>query len=112
MKNKLTEYELCILYNYTWSHDPSSAKELCNPFKLINDAILDRNITFIKLKDLEIRISEVFEYLHLYQRFEKLKKACDYQLNVSKECFWINGIDCKFQTLDEVEKALNNKAFL
>ena len=58
------------------------------------------------------KVDEAFLRLLVMHRFCKLRLSFNGKLdyNVNDDCFIIEGH--KFATLDQVEKALNNKAFL
>jgi hypothetical protein len=117
MKKTMTEID--ILHKYIGRPELGGCKNILN---LLNSFITDSyyvenvlievtNLSFAKEK-----IDELFIFLFIQQRFMKLYKLFDERLSYSMgdltndDYFIIN--DHKFSTLDEVEKAWNNKSFL
>lgn len=57
-------------------------------------------------------VEEAFEYLRLLKRCRQLSKLSDNQLDINDVKGTYELSSHSFNTLDEVEKALNNKALL
>jgi hypothetical protein len=72
----------------------------------INNKLYD----MIKLEVVKSKMDEIFEALELKVRYDHLNSEADGKLMCNRTCFELNGH--KFETLDEVAKALENKAFL
>lgn len=74
------------------------------------DNLSPKIMDIIDLDALKIQVDEIMEFLFVVKRFRKLSKMFDGKLACHQDCFEIEGH--KFQTLDEVEKCYNNRAFL
>ena len=86
------------------------AEEAGNVFYSLHTAIAQKNWDLLNLEECKAQAVGVLEAIALKIRFDKL---CD-QSN-GKLKYGIGGFDLdghKFETLDAVEKALKNKAFL
>ena len=99
----MKEYELLSKYLY-----PDSTLE--STFEVMSMAIYQKQIDMIQLDVCRAKINEVFDYLELRKRYDILFNQADAKLKIGVDCFELDSY--KFQTLDEVEKAIKNKAFL
>lgn len=99
----MKEYELLSKYLY-----PDSTLE--STFEVMSMAIYQKQIDMIQLDVCRSKINEVFDYLELRKRYDILFNQADAKLKIGAGCFELDSY--KFQTLDEVEKAIKNKAFL
>lgn len=88
-----------------------------NPTGLLRDVACQNGeasdmkaIDVIDLTLLKQEIDEVFDFLYAYKRYRELNKKFSHKLAYDKEGFKLD--DHVFQSLDEVEKAWNNRAFL
>jgi hypothetical protein len=82
---------------------------MSNPFHLVHVAIDDDTVNYCHLEDLQARCNEIFRFLLLRRRFDKLSSLVD-TLECSRNGFRIYGHE--FETLDQVEKSIQNKAFM
>lgn len=64
----------------------------------------------IDVPAIKVQIDKAFREILIIHRYVRLRKAFDDKLTYSTDSFYIDGH--KFSTLDEVEKAWKNKAFL
>lgn len=111
-----------LLYKYGCSTAPFRGFEGTKVFQLIIDNTYHINthidfdpIDLIDVERLKLQYEEVLEYLIVKKRFRKLsllfKGKLSFHRNLLNEnCFDVDGH--VFKTLDEVEKAYNNRAFL
>ncbi|SRR5258706_15619918 len=79
-------------------------------FFLMYSGLEDKTIGLVNIEETQVRCNEVFKYLYLGRRFDELVKKSNKSLVSIPTGFKL--LDHLFETLDEVEKALNNKAFL
>jgi hypothetical protein len=68
------------------------------------------SIDALDLDELRFQVDTIFEYLYVLKRFRKLRRLFKGELGFNSEGFLLNNHT--FQTLDEVECAWKNKAFL
>lgn len=102
-----SEIECKFFYRMNGDYrDHTSAKI----FYLMFNALDDFNIDLINTEDMQRRCDEVFKYIFLLKRFNNLVKLSNNSVYSSLEGFNLEGH--VFETLDEVQKALENKAFL
>jgi hypothetical protein len=72
---------------------------------------------FVNVDQVQQKVNHYFECLKVTQRFEQLKDKANGSLSLKNYADSNGGVgylldEHQFKTLDEVEKALNNKAFL
>lgn len=79
-------------------------------FDLVSQAIYTRNWSAINLEKCHSEIDEVFQWIPIKIRYDELFERSGKELSFAAGGFSIYGH--LFQTLDEVEKAINNKAFI
>lgn len=78
-------------------------------FEMINSVINNKQCDMLNFGTVKSKVMEALQALEIKVRYDSL--AClTKQLRCTKESFELDGH--KFETLDEVEKALENKAFL
>ena len=77
---------------------------------LLLKSIEDNSYVFLDLSAIREQIIVYVDWLILAERFSLLKSISNGELSFDKEGFHIK--EYAFSSLDEVEKALNNKAFL
>lgn len=77
---------------------------------LVKNALSNNILDMLDLSICDEAVKEIFTYLHLKKKYSALKKEANGQLTVSKDGFKLSGKD--FLTIDELEKAWKNKAFL
>ena len=99
----MKEYELLTKYHY-----PEGAIE--GPFDVMSQALYTKSTNLLNLDECRARTNEIFDYLELKKRYDSLVEESKGKLQFTKEYFDL--LKHQFQTLDEVEKALKNKAFL
>ncbi len=101
MKKK--EYEMILTISEGYSN--RYAKTL----DFIVSAINNKNYDVLDLESVKMKMDEVFEAITLKVRFDSLLDL-NSSIICNKDCFELDTH--KFETLDEVEKAIKNKAFL
>jgi len=100
-----TEYGLLLHYN---NYDTKN--KILKLFSLIAAAVTDNQCDFLSLTDIKNSFDQYFKYLELKRKYDKLLIKARDILYVDYQGFRIN--EFTFETLDEVEKALENKMFL
>jgi hypothetical protein len=90
------------------------AEGYANRFSKALDAIVsamnNKQCDMLNLVAAKARVGEAMLALEVKVRFDTLANEAKGKLICNKDSFELDGH--KFETLDEVEKALNNKAFL
>lgn len=99
----MKEYLLLKKYEYP-------DKPIESPFDLVSQALYTKSVNLLNLSLCKTEIAEVFEYIDLKSRFELLQIHSENKIMVTFTAFQFEGF--QFETLDEIEKALKNKAFL
>jgi hypothetical protein len=99
----MKEYQL--LYKFRYSPNLMEA-----PFDVISQVLYGKSTHLLKLKECREHVNKIFDYLELKHRFDALEEAANQTLIFTNECFKLDLHE--FETLDEVERALKNKAFL
>lgn len=84
--------------------------QLSKPFYLVFTTIEDKQFEYVNIGTLEVRCNEIFKFLTLHKKFNELFERSNEKLYSFPEAYKLDGFE--FTTLAEVEKALNNKAFL
>ena len=80
------------------------------PFEIMSQAVYTKKTHLLNLKECQFQINEIFEFLYVLARYNAINDLCKHQLVFTATDFYISGH--KFQTLDEVERAIKQKAFL
>lgn len=80
-------------------------------FQLMGQALQDGTWKFLDLYGIRSTINANFECLKIRERYDFLLAESKDTLSYDKDGFYINK-QHRFETLDEVKKALENKAFL
>jgi len=106
MDKKETEAQFFYRVSQFSYHNGKSAKQ----FFLVSQALENQTILFLNLEEVKKQFDEIYRYIILLQRFEELKKHC-FSLESDYDGFYFDSV-LKFDSLDEVERALKNKAFL
>lgn len=101
-KYPIEEYKLLASYS-----DGDDVRKL---YSLLATALIDDSWNLINLDKAQSIINEHFRFLKVFKRYSDLYILAKGKLDRSQEGFQLDGHT--FKTLDEVEKALNNKAFL
>ena len=79
-------------------------------FRAMGQAISNGDWEYLNVDVLQSRINEAFVYVRANIRFQELVKSTNGELSMSINGFYLG--QHKFETLDEVERAWKNKAFL
>lgn len=88
----------------------SDTEKLGVELEILSDIFrLKGGYDLINLNLIKEKIDEGFEYLYVKQRFIRLNKLIENKIHITDK-FYIDGHG--FETLDEVEVAIKNKAFL
>lgn len=98
------EYKMFIYY------DKHVGSKLSSIFGLVKHAIDDGSWQFLDLKNIKLSIDDDFKYLNSRRYYEQLKTWANGKLSYDENGFHLDGHD--FETLNEVQRALENKAFL
>ena len=99
------DYKMFIFYDtYLFG------KNLQSTFELMSFAIANGSWQFVDLEEMQRAMKQDFKYLIARKRYEGLKVWSNNALTYDKNGFHLEGH--VFETLDEVRKALDNKAFL
>jgi len=99
------EYRIIKYYNeYVNPNDGIQAI-----FELLKYSIENKIYSFLDLKSIKRTINADLKYLELYQRFSLLRTLSKQELTYDDNGFQLHGHT--YESLDEVEKALDNKAF-
>lgn len=99
----MKEYEILKKYEYP-------VKPIEAPFDVVSQAIYNKSMSLINIELCKNEIAEVFDYYKIKLKYDFLAEKADEKLYYTNNEFVFE--DFKFQTLDEVEKAIKNKAFL
>ena len=100
----MKEYE--VVFSMCESYGNRYAKTL----ETIASAINNKHYDMFNLETVKLKMDEVFEAIMLKRRFDELNSKANGKLVCNKTDFELDTH--KFETLDEVERALKNKAFL
>ena len=104
MINDLSKYsDYQLVHNFT-------SEQLANPFNIVITAVLKETVDLLDLDAVERKIKNIFRILRVENRYNQLFSLSNGQLSVNLKSFKLNGHE--FQSLDEVEAALRNPAFL
>lgn len=99
------EYEALALYD-----DYSGKSILKSSIELLSHSLSYGSLAMIDLPLVKDSVNRLFDFLEIRQRYEKLKINSRATLSFDKDGFHLDGHT--FYSLDEVERALKNKAFL
>lgn len=99
------EYGLLLYYN-----DYNSKNRLLKLFRLVTMAVTDGQCDFLSLSDIKNSFDQYFKYLELKKKYDVLSDKAGSILGIDYQGFSLN--EFTFETLDEVERALENKMFL
>ena len=107
--------EIAILNNTSLTQWQNSIIPLLQTISGQIYSSIPNSIDYIEIDYIEVSLKEIIEYFSLVKRFRKLSVLSDNQLAISPAnsgdyCYSLRGHT--FDTLNDVEKALNNKAFL
>ena len=97
--------EYLILKRYEYPDKPIES-----PFDLVSQALYTKSVNLLNLNLCKVEIAEVFDYIDLRSKLEYLQIISENKILVTFTGFEFEGF--KFETLNEIEKALKNKAFL
>lgn len=73
-------------------------------------ALSNKHCDMLNIEAVKIRVAEAMQALEIRARYDELVQKSKGKLTCDNSGFDLDGH--KFESLDEVEKALNNKAFL
>jgi len=99
----MKEYQIYKKYEFP-------EKPIESPFDLVSQALYTKSVDMLNLEACKAEIAEVFQFIDLRARFNILQAESENKILVTYTGFQFEGF--KFETLDEIEKALKNKAFL
>jgi hypothetical protein len=99
------EYGLLLYYN-----DYDSKNKILKLFRLVTTAIADGQCDFLSLSDIKNSFDQYFKYLEVKKKYDELVAKAGSILGIDYQGFSLN--EFTFETLDEVERALDNKMFL
>lgn len=98
-------------YGLLAHYDNYSVKNrMANVYAFISSALEARQENLLDLKEIQLDVEQHFKYLFLIKRFNKIRTIAPVSIQYDYDGFHI--VDSTFETLDEVEKAMINKAFL
>jgi hypothetical protein len=101
----MKEYEIVsIIDGGAYSNTFSKSLEM------VGSSIPYKNYVMLDLAAARAKVEEVFKAIELMKRYDTLRVTSKFKLRYDPSGFIID--DHKFETLDEVDVALNNKAFL
>jgi hypothetical protein len=101
MSNDLSEYMTILRFD---------EDEMSSKFNLLTGAMIANSWELLDLDILESEFDKCIAYFRLCKRFRAMDKLLDGELSITDDGFEID--EHLFQTLDEVQKAVDNKAFL
>lgn len=99
----MNEFELLLKYEYEYEHN-----NLKSVFDTISNAIHIQHTELLNLEISKRTCDEAFEYLFILNRYKEFKS--NNKIWYTEKGFHIH--DYIFQSLDEIETAINNKMFL
>lgn len=99
------EYGLLVYYNKY-----NNQNKMNSLYSFMNSSLENGQWTFLDLNQVQKNINEHFQYLSLRKRYSELLIESKNILVYDHEGFHIN--EHTFETLDEVQRALNQKMFL
>lgn len=73
-------------------------------------ALSQQELSMLDMEAVEVKMAAVISYTKIRRKFEVLKDKCFGELSYDKNGFKFDGHT--FDSLDEIEKAIANKAFL
>ena len=79
---------------------------------LISQALKDQTNRILNLEEIKKSFDEIYQFLSIQKRFEELRELHTLSLDIYHDGFYFTNATHKFQSLDEVERVLKNKAFL
>lgn len=106
----MKEYKLLFKYENADS-SYTTRKEHTKCLGILNDVISDgKGCEFLDFSMIKDKVEEILSFVKLYQRYLALSKDSNGSLSYNNDGFNLDGHS--FETLDEVDRALKNKAFL
>ena len=100
----MKEYEFVIMMSEGYGNRFSKALEA------ICSAISNKHCDMLNLPAAKLRVEEAMHAIEIKIRYDYLLSRAKSKLTCNSSGFDLDGH--KFETLDEVEKAIDNKAFL
>ena len=100
-----TEYGILRFYD-----ERASMTTVSKTFRLVSHAIEEKQWSLLNLEETQNVIEQHFKYLNVLKRFNILQSTSGNELYYDHDGFHLH--EFVFSTLDEVEKALRQKAFL
>ena len=101
-----SDLELFALYDSDTSYNTKAG----NTFSWLQSTISNGTLPMLDIETSRATVNDIFDYLSLKKKYIALFELSKGQLTYNKTCFKI--LDHEFSTLNEVERALNNKVFL
>ena len=98
----MKEYELLHKYRY--------GAQVEGPFEVVAMAIFQKRTDLLNVAASRNHCNEVFDYIEILNRYEVLKMQIEGGLDFDDKQFFIGTHN--FQSLDEIERAIKNKALL
>ena len=99
------------LYKHYFSDDSyTSRSRLSSKFEGVARITENGSIDILDVSSCRAMFNEIFDYFVIRQKFMALEKQAMGHLSFTDDGFKL--YETTFKTLDEVEKALRNKAFL
>lgn len=87
-----------------------SSNRFSKTFDVVASAINNKQTGLLNLETVKLKVEEALKALEIRIRFDTLNDMVNGKLTCTNSNFELNGHE--FQSLDEVEKAIENKAFL
>ncbi len=101
----MKEYQLLMKFD-----EDNDGEDVADGLYAIHQALSSKQMSILDVAACRDRINTVFDYVEVRKRFDKLREEINGGLSFDKNGFKL--FKSTFETLDEVEKALKNKAFL
>lgn len=97
----MKEYELLHKYR--------GKSQIEGPFEVVSMALYQKRTYMLNVANSRNTCNELFDYIEILNRYETLRMQFG-DIDFDDKHFFVG--DSEFQTLDEVERAIKNKAFL
>ena len=88
----------------------ATKNKMTGVYAFVSSAIEADQMDLLDLKTIQTSVEDHFKYLFLRKRFNLIKAVSPVGIDYDHDGFHVK--DSTFETLDEVEKAIANKAFL
>jgi hypothetical protein len=91
-------------------YDEISNKKMSHLFDMLSSAVASAQLNFLNLEEMQLEVNQLFKFFFLKRRYDKLLLESQNGLHFNYNGWHLH--DARFETLDEVERALAQKAFL